>query len=79
MVYAGHVWHSGAFGMRNINTLFSRSGGPGAVYIKSAPEHVKFVFLHQVGFAGHKGHYSAFGERNVDALFLAWVGPERFS
>jgi hypothetical protein len=37
--YAGHVVHSGGSGVQNVDT-FSCSGGPGAVYIKSALEHV---------------------------------------
>jgi hypothetical protein len=36
----GHVVHSDPFGARNVDTLFSCTGGLGVVSIKSRPGHV---------------------------------------
>jgi hypothetical protein len=69
---AGHVVHSGASGVRNVDTLFSCLGGPGAVSIKSAPgtHYGTLVILHPVGSAGHVLHSGAFEAGNIDALFF---------
>jgi mannose-6-phosphate isomerase-like protein (cupin superfamily) len=38
--YVGHVVHSSAFGVRNVDALFFMLGGSGAVSIKSTSGHV---------------------------------------
>jgi hypothetical protein len=63
MASAGHLVHSIANGPRNINTLFSCSGGTESDSTKSMLEHVppNMCFLHLVGFAGHVVHSDASG------------------
>jgi hypothetical protein len=50
-------------GREMLTHLFSYSGGPGAVYIKSTSGHVTpfFSFFHPIGYVGHIVHSGASG------------------
>jgi hypothetical protein len=67
--------------MRNINTLFSHSSGPGAVYIKIAPGHVtlNLYFCIKWDLPVTKGITVRPGHEMSTPYFPALVGPERFS
>jgi hypothetical protein len=75
--YVGHVVHSVVSGARNINVLFSSSGGPDAVSRKKCARtcYGELLFLHPVGSAAHVVHSGAFRARNVNTLFfmLEWA------
>jgi hypothetical protein len=76
----GHILHSDAYGARNIDALFSCSGWPGSVSIKSTrTRYAEHVFLHPVGSTGHIVHSSVSRERNVNALFSFSGGPSAVS
>jgi hypothetical protein len=63
VVSVGHVVHSGAFGVLNIDTLFSCSGGMSKDSTKNVMGHVKMNYFHVMHSV-----------QNVDALFfmLGW-------
>jgi hypothetical protein len=67
----GHVVHSGASGVRNINALFFMLGWDQYRFHKkrAGTRYAKLVFLHLVGCAGHIVHSGASTLRNIDALF----------
>jgi hypothetical protein len=74
----GHVVHSGAFGARNINTLFSMLGWDRYSLQKknTGTHYAELVILHSVGSASHKVLFGASGMQIIDALFFHHrVGP----
>jgi hypothetical protein len=75
--YVGHVVHSGASGVRNIDTLFFMLRWDQYGFDKKRTEthHPELVILLPVGSAGHVMHSGPSGARNVDALFfmLGWA------
>jgi hypothetical protein len=72
MGFGGHEVHSGASGLRNIDTLFFiyRWARCGFHKMRAGTRCTKLVFLHPVGSVGHIVHSSASGPQNVDALFF---------
>jgi hypothetical protein len=60
MGYAGHVVHSSASGLRNIDALFFFLGCNGYGFDKKRlrTRYAKLVLLHLVGSAGHVVHCS---------------------
>jgi hypothetical protein len=72
-----HVVHSVASKARNINALFSSSGGTESDSRKSVGDMLcrTCVFLHPMGFAGHVVHSDAFRAQKDDTLFfmLMWA------
>jgi hypothetical protein len=72
---AGHVVHFDVSRSRYVDTRFSCLGGPGVVYIKSAPGYVtpNLCVLHPMGYVGHVVHSGGSGARNIDTFF-SWSG-----
>jgi hypothetical protein len=81
----GDIVHSGASGVRKVDTLFFKFGWSWCGFNKKRAEtrYTKLVFLHPVGSAGHVVHSGASGARNVDALFFMlgwnWYGIDKNS
>jgi hypothetical protein len=74
----GHMRHSGASGMRNINALFFMLWWDRYRFDKKRPGtyYAELVFLHSMGYVGHIMHSCAFRARNIGALFFI-VGWDR--
>jgi hypothetical protein len=74
---AGHVVHSSASGVRNIDALFFILGWARCSLhkMRARTRYAKLVFLNLVGSMGHVAHFGMFGARNVDTLFfmLVWA------
>jgi hypothetical protein len=72
----GHVVHSGAFGARNVDTLFFmlRWDQNGYDKMRAGTCYAELMFLHLVGYTSDEVNSGAFGVQNVDALFflLEW-------
>jgi hypothetical protein len=73
---AGHVVHSGASGVQNIDALFFmlRWAQCGFHNEHAGTRFTKLVFLHLVGSVGHVVHSATPRAGNIDALFfvLGW-------
>jgi hypothetical protein len=72
----GHVLHSSASEVRNVDTLFFMLWWDRHRFDKKhiGTHYAEPMFLHSVGYAGHTVHSGASETRNVDALFfiLGW-------
>jgi hypothetical protein len=72
----GHILHFGAFGVRNVITLFFMLGWEWYGFDKkhARRRYAKLVFLHPVGSLGQVRHFAASGMGNMIALFfmLGW-------
>jgi hypothetical protein len=72
----GHVVHSGASRVRNVDALFFMLQWDRYWFDKNASRHVVPIlfFLHLVGSVSHVVHFGASGSRTVDVLFfmLGW-------
>jgi hypothetical protein len=73
---AGHVVHSGASGLQNVDALFFMLGWGQCSLQKGHFEtcYAEHVFFHLVGATGHIVHSGASNPQNADALFvmLGW-------
>jgi hypothetical protein len=69
---AGHIIHSSAYGVPNVNALFFLLRWDRYELHKKRAEtrYVKLVILRPVGSAGHVEHSCASGARNVDVQFF---------
>jgi hypothetical protein len=77
----GHIVHSGASGLRNIDALFFMIGwGQGGFRRKRVgTRYVEVVLLHSVGFTGHVVDSSAFGPQKSTPYFSCSGGPSVIS
>jgi hypothetical protein len=68
----GHVVHSGAAGVQNLDALYFMLSLAQCGFHKKRTGtcYAKLVFLHSEGFAGHVVHSGPFGPRKVDAQFF---------
>jgi hypothetical protein len=73
---AGHIVHSCASGVQNVDALFFMLGWDcyGLDKKRAGTHYAELVFFHPVGYAGRTVHIGAFGVRNVNAVFfmLGW-------
>jgi hypothetical protein len=75
----GHVVHSDASGLRNVDALFFVLGWvcDGLNKKRARTSYAELVFLHPVGTVGHVVHSNVPGARNVNALFVI-LGCDRY-
>jgi hypothetical protein len=77
---AGHIVLSDASRAQNVDTLFSCSGGPDVVSIKSALGYVTLNFCFCILWicGSCRAFWSIRGEKHRCTILHAWVGPVWF-
>jgi hypothetical protein len=76
----GHVVHSGASRVQNVDALFFMLGWDrcGLHKMRTGTHYAELVFLNLVGSMGDIVHSGVSGAWNINTLFLCSCGPVRF-